>query len=58
MVKVQKEFFLKFLKRGNTMNVAVIIAAGSGQRMGQAIPKQFLNLQGKNTIWIQTIQTP
>lgn len=29
------------------MNVAVIIAAGSGQRMGQAIPKQFLNVNDK-----------
>lgn len=29
------------------MNVAVIIAAGSGQRMGQSIPKQFLNVNDK-----------
>ena len=25
------------------MNVAVIIAGGSGHRMGQDIPKQFIN---------------
>ena len=29
------------------MNVAVIIAGGSGQRMGQSIPKQFINIYDK-----------
>lgn len=29
------------------MNVAIIIAAGSGHRMGQDIPKQFLNVYDK-----------
>ena len=29
------------------MNVAVIIAAGSGHRMGQDIPKQFINVYDK-----------
>ena len=29
------------------MNVAIIIAAGSGSRMGQDIPKQFLNVYDK-----------
>lgn len=29
------------------MNVAIIIAAGSGQRMGQDIPKQFINVYDK-----------
>ena len=29
------------------MNVAVIIAGGSGQRMGQDIPKQFINVYDK-----------
>lgn len=29
------------------MNVAVIIAGGVGQRMGQSIPKQFINVFGK-----------
>ncbi|MCR4691276.1 MAG: 2-C-methyl-D-erythritol 4-phosphate cytidylyltransferase [Lachnospiraceae bacterium] len=29
------------------MNVAVIIASGSGQRMGQDIPKQFINVYDK-----------
>ncbi len=30
---------------------AVIVAGGSGQRMGAAIPKQFLQLQGKPLLW-------
>lgn len=30
---------------------AVIVAGGSGQRMGAAIPKQFLLLQGKPLLW-------
>lgn len=29
------------------MNIALIIAAGSGQRMGQDIPKQFINVYDK-----------
>lgn len=29
------------------MNVALIIAGGSGQRMGQSIPKQFINVYDK-----------
>ena len=29
------------------MNIAVIIAGGSGQRMGQEIPKQFINVYDK-----------
>ncbi len=29
------------------MNVAIIIASGSGQRMGQDIPKQFINVYDK-----------
>lgn len=32
------------------MNVAVIIAGGSGRRMGQDIPKQFLNVYDKPVI--------
>lgn len=32
------------------MNVAMIIAGGSGQRMGQDIPKQFLNVYDKPVI--------
>lgn len=30
---------------------AVIVAGGSGQRMGASIPKQFLLLQGKPLLW-------
>jgi 2-C-methyl-D-erythritol 4-phosphate cytidylyltransferase len=30
---------------------AVIVAGGSGQRMGTAIPKQFLLLQGRPLLW-------
>ena len=29
------------------MNIAVIIAGGSGHRMGQDIPKQFINVCNK-----------
>lgn len=32
------------------MNIALIIAGGSGQRMGQDIPKQFINVQDKPVI--------
>ena len=32
------------------MNVAVIIAGGSGHRMGQDIPKQFINVYDKPVI--------
>ena len=32
------------------MNIAVIIAGGSGQRMGQDIPKQFINVYDKPVI--------
>lgn len=30
---------------------AVIVAGGSGQRMGAALPKQFLPLRGKPVLW-------
>jgi 2-C-methyl-D-erythritol 4-phosphate cytidylyltransferase len=30
---------------------AVIVAGGNGQRMGAAIPKQFLELNGKSLLW-------
>lgn len=33
-----------------SMNVAMIIAGGSGQRMGQDIPKQFLNVNDRPVI--------
>ena len=32
------------------MNIALIIAGGSGQRMNQDIPKQFLNVYDKPVI--------
>lgn len=38
------------------MNIAVIIAGGSGQRMKQDIPKQFLNVYDKPVI-IYTLET-
>ena len=37
------------------MNALVVVAGGSGQRMGSAIPKQYLDLQGKPVI-IRTIE--
>ena len=36
--------------KGDFMNVAVIIAGGSGTRMGQDIPKQFINVYDKPII--------
>ena len=38
------------------MNVAIIIAGGSGQRMGQDIPKQFINVYDK-PILIYTLES-
>ena len=32
------------------MNIALIIAGGSGNRMGQDIPKQFMHLDGAPVI--------
>ena len=37
------------------MNIALIIAGGSGSRMGQAIPKQFINVYDK-PILIYTLE--
>ena len=31
-------------------NVAIVIAGGSGKRMGLDIPKQFVNIKGKPVI--------
>ena len=38
------------------LKTAVIVAGGSGKRMGTALPKQFLDLKGK-PILIRTVQT-
>ena len=35
------------------MNVAIIIAGGSGNRMGQDIPKQFLNVYDNRFSYIR-----
>ena len=37
----------KLLSEKREMNVAIIIAGGSGARMGQDIPKQFINVYDK-----------
>ena len=37
------------------MNIALLIAGGSGNRMGQVIPKQFLHVDGIPII-IHTMQ--
>ena len=31
-------------------NIAIILAGGTGQRLGDAIPKQFLKVAGKKVI--------
>ena len=38
------------------MNIAIIIAGGSGHRMGQDIPKQFINVYDKPVI-IYTLES-
>ena len=38
------------------MNIALIIAGGSGQRLGQDIPKQFINVYDK-PILIYTLES-
>ena len=42
--------FWLYVKTIYKMNIAVIIAGGSGQRMGQDIPKQFINVYDKPVI--------
>lgn len=37
------------------MNIALLIAGGSGNRMGQDIPKQFMHVEGCPII-IRTMQ--
>lgn len=41
---------------GFFLNIAIIIAGGSGQRMGQDIPKQFINVNDKPVI-IYTLES-
>ena len=38
------------------MNIAIIIAGGSGHRMGQDIPKQFINVYDKPVL-IYTLES-
>ena len=38
------------------MNIALIIAGGSGKRMGQDIPKQFINVYDKPVL-IYTLES-
>ena len=38
------------------MNIAIIIAGGSGQRMGQDIPKQFIHVYDKPVL-IYTLES-
>lgn len=33
------------------MNIAIIIAGGSGSRMGQSIPKQFISIHDKPVLF-------
>jgi 2-C-methyl-D-erythritol 4-phosphate cytidylyltransferase len=40
-----------FLFTGYMKKVAIIVAGGSGTRMGSTIPKQFLELAGKPVLW-------
>ena len=40
-----------FLTENAMQKIAVIVAGGMGQRMGTAVPKQFLLLHGKPILW-------
>ena len=40
------------VNKEEVMNVAVIIAGGSGHRMGQDIPKQFINVYDKPIVFL------
>lgn len=35
----------------HTINIAIIAAAGRGERMGNNIPKQYLDLMGRPVLW-------
>ena len=52
MVVLQLWMLIKSMQinKEEDMNIAVIIAGGSGQRMGQDIPKQFINIYDKPII--------
>ena len=41
----------KFGRFAAMKKYAVIVAGGSGSRMGASVPKQFLLLQGKPVLW-------
>lgn len=47
--------FLTYHLKNEMSNIAIIIAGGSGNRMGQDIPKQFLNV-GEKPIIIYTLE--
>jgi len=38
------------------MNIAILIAGGSGKRMGQSIPKQFINVNDRPVL-IYTLES-
>lgn len=40
----------KLSREGGIMNVAMLLAGGTGQRLGKAIPKQFVEMLGKPLI--------
>jgi 2-C-methyl-D-erythritol 4-phosphate cytidylyltransferase len=47
---------VKYDDEGGTMNIALIIAGGIGARMGQDIPKQFINVYDKPVL-IYTLES-
>ena len=46
----------KDISKNNMKTIAIIIAGGSGHRMGQDIPKQFINVYDKPII-IYTLES-
>lgn len=51
-----KRIIVGSLKKGITMTTAIVIASGSGRRMGQDIPKQFISVNDKPVL-IYTLET-
>lgn len=47
MLNKKDWFSVRFSWKGIMMNIVIIIAGGSGKRMGQDIPKQFINVYDK-----------
>jgi 2-C-methyl-D-erythritol 4-phosphate cytidylyltransferase len=50
-LNIARDFFIFVFKQIPLEKIAVIVAGGSGLRMGTQVPKQFLELRGKPVLW-------